>query len=51
MPETIATMTPKASENVKLNPPKPFYWETKQFRPVHAGCLCLPQSKPIDIRR
>jgi Retrotransposon gag protein len=31
MPETIATMTPKASENVKLNPPKPFTGKQSDF--------------------
>jgi Ty3 transposon capsid-like protein len=31
MPETIATMTPKASENVKLNPPKPFTGKRSNF--------------------
>jgi hypothetical protein len=33
MPETIATttMTPKASENVKLNPPKPFTGKRSDF--------------------
>jgi Retrotransposon gag protein/Zinc knuckle len=31
MPETIATTTPKASENVKLNPPKPFTGKQSDF--------------------
>jgi hypothetical protein len=31
MPETIATTTPKASENVKLNPPKPFTGKRSDF--------------------
>jgi hypothetical protein len=32
MPETIATMTtPKASENIKLNPPKPFTGKRSDF--------------------
>jgi Retrotransposon gag protein len=31
MPETIATMTPKASENVKLNPPKPYTGKRSDF--------------------
>jgi Ty3 transposon capsid-like protein len=31
MPETIATTTPKASENVKLNPPKPFTGKQSNF--------------------
>jgi hypothetical protein len=31
MPETIATTTPKASENVKLNPPKPFTGKRSNF--------------------
>jgi Retrotransposon gag protein len=32
MPETIATtMTPKASENIKLNPPKPFTGKQSNF--------------------
>jgi hypothetical protein len=29
--ETIATMTPKASENIKLNPPKPFTEKRSDF--------------------
>jgi hypothetical protein len=31
MPETIVTTTPKASENVKLNPPKPFTGKQSDF--------------------
>jgi hypothetical protein len=31
MPKTIATTTPKASENVKLNPPKPFTGKRSDF--------------------
>jgi hypothetical protein len=31
MPETIATTTLKASENVKLNPPKPFTGKQSDF--------------------
>jgi hypothetical protein len=31
MPKTIATTTPKASENVKLNPPKPFTGKQSDF--------------------
>jgi Retrotransposon gag protein/Zinc knuckle len=31
MPETVATTTPKASENVKLNPPKPFTGKQSDF--------------------
>jgi hypothetical protein len=31
MPETIATTTPKAFENVKLNPPKPFTGKRSDF--------------------
>jgi Retrotransposon gag protein len=31
MAETIATTTPKASENVKLNPPKPFTGKQSNF--------------------
>jgi hypothetical protein len=31
MADTIATTTPKASENVKLNPPKPFTGKRSDF--------------------
>jgi hypothetical protein len=31
MPETVATTTPKASENIKLNPPKPFTGKRSDF--------------------
>jgi hypothetical protein len=31
MPKTIATTTPKASENVKLNPLKPFTGKRSDF--------------------
>jgi Retrotransposon gag protein len=31
MPETIATMTPKTSETVKLNPPTPFTGKQSDF--------------------
>jgi hypothetical protein len=31
MSKTIVTMTPKASENVKLNPPKPFTGKRSDF--------------------
>jgi hypothetical protein len=31
MPETVATTTPKASENVKLNSPKPFTGKRSDF--------------------
>jgi Retrotransposon gag protein len=31
MPETVATTTPKATENVKLNPPKPFTEKRSNF--------------------
>jgi hypothetical protein len=31
MPKTIVTMTLKASENVKLNPPKPFTGKRSNF--------------------
>jgi hypothetical protein len=31
MPETVATTTPKASENVQLNPPKPFTGKRSNF--------------------
>jgi Ty3 transposon capsid-like protein len=31
MPETVATTTPKASENIKFNPPKPFTGKRSDF--------------------
>jgi Retrotransposon gag protein len=31
MPKTVATTTPKASENIKLNPPKPFTGKWSNF--------------------
>jgi hypothetical protein len=31
MPKTIVTTTPKASENVKLNPPEPFTEKQSDF--------------------
>jgi hypothetical protein len=31
MPETVTTTTPKASKNVKLNPPKPFTGKQSGF--------------------